>query len=412
MGNLSMILNPPVLFSVPHRVMFFAGSIQLVLTLLFWCIELVGRYTSLWSPLEMIIPGVWVHTFLMVYCLYPFLMFGFLMTTYPRWLNTCPVPPAFYISAFAVMSAGCLLFYPALFISRGLLIMAVLLVLSGWAIGIIALFRVYLRPQKNRTPYESILLCLLILGLLSGISSLVWLITYNSLFYQLTLTGGFWLFLTPLIITVSHRMIPFFNSTVLENYTMLRPAWSLPLMGICLLGHFFCTLLGFTKWLFLFDLPLALATGYLAYLWQFHRSFKTPLLAMLHIAFLWLPVGLVLYVVQSLVLTITGDIILGKAPIHALGIGFITSMSLAMATRVSLGHSGRPLIPSSLTMTCFWLLQLVAVLRVVGELPILGFDMMNHWILAAGILWVMTLLVWVWIYVPIYLKPRVDGKPG
>ena len=407
-----MISNPPVLFSMPHRVMFFAGSIQLVLTLLFWCIELVGRYTSLWSPLEMIIPGVWVHSFLMIYCLYPFLMFGFLMTTYPRWLNTEPVPPVFYISAFVVMSAGCLLFYPALFISRTLLIIAVLTLLSGWAIGIIAIFRVYLQPQKSRTPYESILLCLLILGLLSGISSLCWLFTNNSLFYQFTLTGGIWLFLLPVIITVAHRMIPFFNSTVLEDYTMLRPAWSLPLIGICLLGHFFCTILGFPQWLFLFDLPLALATGYLSWIWQFYRSFKVPLLAMLHVAFLWLPVGLFLYAIQSLTLNITGAFILGKAPLHALGIGFITSMSLAMATRVSLGHSGRPLVPSRLTLSCFWLLQFVALFRVISELPISGFAMMNHWILTAGVLWMISLSIWALIYVPIYLKPRVDGKPG
>jgi uncharacterized protein involved in response to NO len=392
--------------------MFLAGSIQLVLTLLFWCIELVGRYTSLWSPLEMIIPGVWAHIFLMIYCLYPFLMFGFLMTTYPRWLNTDPVPPTFYISAFVVMSAGCLLFYPALFISRALLIIAVLAVLSGWAIGIIALFRVYLRPQKSRTPYESILLCLLFLGLLSGVSSLGWLFTNNFLFYQFTLTGGIWLFLIPVIITVAHRMIPFFSSMVLDDYTMLRPVWSLPLIGICLLGHFFCTILGFSQWLFLFDLPLALATGYLSFIWQFYRSFKAPLLAMLHVAFLWLPLGLFLYAIQSLTLNFTGDFILGKAPLHALGIGFITSMSLAMATRVSLGHSGRPLVPSRLTLTCFWLLQFVALLRVISELPIIGLVMMNHWILTAGVLWMISLSIWTLIYLPIYLKPRVDGKPG
>lgn len=41
--------NIPAFFSAPHRVMFFSGSIQLILVLLFLSIELAGRFTSLWS---------------------------------------------------------------------------------------------------------------------------------------------------------------------------------------------------------------------------------------------------------------------------------------------------------------------------------------------------------------------------
>ena len=52
-GNFSAdfmnVENIPAFFSASHRIMFFAGSIQLILVLLFWSIELAGRYTSLWS---------------------------------------------------------------------------------------------------------------------------------------------------------------------------------------------------------------------------------------------------------------------------------------------------------------------------------------------------------------------------
>lgn len=52
-GNFSAdfmnVENIPAFFSAPHRVMFFAGSIQLILVLLFLSIELAGRFTSLWS---------------------------------------------------------------------------------------------------------------------------------------------------------------------------------------------------------------------------------------------------------------------------------------------------------------------------------------------------------------------------
>lgn len=58
---------------------------------------------------------------------------------------------------------------------------------------------------------------------------------------------------------------------------------------------------------------------------------------MLHIAFLWLAIGMTLYTVQSLTLLITGVDYLGRAPLHALGIGFFTGMVVAMASRVTLG---------------------------------------------------------------------------
>ena len=44
---------------------------------------------------------------------------------------------------------------------------------------------------------------------------------------------------------------------------------------------------------------------------------------------------------------------LGLAPVHALGIGFFAAMLLAMATRVSLGHSGRPLKADGLVWALF-----------------------------------------------------------
>ena len=67
-----------VFSAAPHRMMFFAGAVQLVLTLLFWGVELLGLYTALWPPLHITIAPVWVHGFLMLYGLFPFFIFGFL----------------------------------------------------------------------------------------------------------------------------------------------------------------------------------------------------------------------------------------------------------------------------------------------------------------------------------------------
>ncbi|MGM0676334.1 MAG: hypothetical protein ACQETW_02835 [Pseudomonadota bacterium] len=43
--------------TAPHRLMFLPGMIQLVLTVIYWGIELAGRYTTWWSPLTLNVPG-------------------------------------------------------------------------------------------------------------------------------------------------------------------------------------------------------------------------------------------------------------------------------------------------------------------------------------------------------------------
>ena len=90
------------------------------------------------------------------------------------------------------------------------------------------------------------------------------------------------------------------------------------------------------------DLPLAALSGYVSWRWGVHRSMKVWILAMLHIGFAWLSISLAVYGAHSLLL-LAGKAGLGLVPLHVLMLGFIGTMLLAMATRVTLGHSGRQL---------------------------------------------------------------------
>jgi uncharacterized protein involved in response to NO len=136
------------------------------------------------------------------------------------------------------------------------------------------------------------------------------------------------------------------------------------------------------------------------------------LLAVLHIAFLWLGIAMLLYGLQSLMLFITGNLVLGRAPLHALGIGFLASMVLAMASRVSLGHSGRPLVADNLTWYCFLGLGLATLLRMASELPFEGPATRQMLNIGAATVWLACTGLWVWRYTPFYLRPRKDGKEG
>jgi uncharacterized protein involved in response to NO len=108
---------------------------------------------------------------------------------------------------------------------------------------------------------------------------------------------------------------------------------------------------------------------------------------------------------------LTGEWALGLAPVHALGMGFFGGMLVAMVTRVTMGHSGRPLLMDRVTLACFIALQLGAASRVLGE--IVQAPAAVQWFLLASVgLWVAAVAVWVQRVGAIYLAPRVDGKPG
>lgn len=145
-------------------------------------------------------------------------------------------------------------------------------------------------------------------------------------------------------------------------------------------------------------------------LWRLSRwgglhTAAMPIVWVLHVAYLWLPAGLALKAVN----------IAAPAPWaahwqHALAAGAAATMIMAVMTRASLGHTGRQLrVPTAITWA-YVLLTLAVLTRVIGPavLP-LGY---GHTVLVAGALWLASFGVFVTVYAPILILPRVDGRPG
>jgi uncharacterized protein involved in response to NO len=66
-----------------------------------------------------------------------------------------------------------------------------------------------------------------------------------------------WLFLLPFFLIVSHRLVPFFSSKIIQNYVLYKPRASLVLPFICCGGHFALDWLGLYGWTWIFDFSLA-----------------------------------------------------------------------------------------------------------------------------------------------------------
>jgi len=97
--------------------------------------------------------------------------------------------------------------------------------------------------------------------------------------------------------------------------------------------------------------------------WRGRHTLREPLLVILHVGYFWLAFGLFLLGVCGLT-----AILPAAAALHALTVGAIGTMTLAVMTRASLGHTGRPLSAGPVTLAIYALVTLAAVVRVLSPL--------------------------------------------
>ena len=136
--------------------------------------------------------------------------------------------------------------------------------------------------------------------------------------------------------------------------------------------------------------------------WGGSQSLSDPLVLVLHLGYVWVPIGLVL-----LGMSVAGFGVPQSAGVHALTAGAMTTMILAVMTRASLGHTGRPLKASAITIGSYACVTAGAVLRVVASFGIGRYPLMFE---LAGVLWGSALVLFLIAYVPILWSPRIGDR--
>lgn len=398
---------PGLMASAPHRLLFLGGAIAVLLSMAWWTVELTWMRFGLGNWPQPSIPPGWAHAMVIQYGLFPLFMFGFLLTVFPRWMNLPALSRRHYVPVAAGVFGGYVLANVGLLGLPWLLKLGFIVMLAGYLIGVTTLAKV-LRAASNRIDHAKSCLLALVLGTLGLLAFLAYLFGAPEACAQLAIRIGTFGLLLPIFFTVTHRMLPFFSGNVVKGYRVIRPRWSLPVVWVLLLAHLLMDWRGALAWLWLADVPLALVFAWHALAWQPWKAMRPGILAVLHLAFAWLPVAFVLYAVQDVVYATRGEMLFMRAPLHALSIGYFGSMLVAMVTRVTQGHSGRPLQMGAVAWLCFVLLQIVVLLRIRAEL---GGDV-YLWLVIAAYGWLVAFLPWVLRSAWIYLTPRRDGKPG
>ena len=208
-----------------------------------------------------------------------------------------------------------------------------------------------------------------------------------------------------LIVIMGGRVIPFFTERALSGVSPRKWQWlewsSIASVIAFMLAELF--------------LPGSIPAGVMAGLaaasnglrlagWYTKRFWAVPLLWVLHLGYAWVVVGFCLKTLAVL------DLVPPQLTLHAFTVGGIGVLTLGMMARVSLGHTGRSLKAAGPVAFAFALINLAAVLR--GIVPII----FPYWLLQlaalSGGLWILSFLIFVVIYTPILISPRVDGGLG
>ena len=399
-------LSPSWLAHAPHRMLFFVGAGNVLLAMLWWALWLLAARWGAWAMPESPLYAGWLHALLMQYLVLPSFIFGFLLTVFPRWMGLPELSRWHYIPVGLGLMGGQLAILLGLAGWQAGITVGLWMALAGWTSALCTLGRL-LADEKRRTWHARSCFAGLVLGWLGLAMFVAFALGASPTWAFASIKLGSIGLLLPVYMTVAHRMFPFFAGNAVPGYTAWRPLWWLGAMWALLLVHLGLELVHAYAWLWLADLPLLLLSALAVYRW-WPRGRMPGLLAVLFIGTAWLPVTFALYLAQSIVYLTSGDFILGRAPMHALFIGFFGSLLVAMVTRVTQGHSGRPLLMPKVAWFAFAALQAVAVMRIAADIAP---DAMA-WQAAAAVGWLLALAPWVGRIGWIYLTPRADGRPG
>ena len=391
--------------AAPHRLFFASGLVWLVAWSGWWALLLTARQLR-WFGVEPAVPALLLHGGVMLYLVLPPFMYGFLLTVFPRWMPAPAPSRNAMLAAFGLLNAG-----------NGLMLLGLAgvpaMLLSGWilaamAMGVVtSVLVVGLARADRRVSHAFAVVTGLSAGLLGMALMASMLASGDYSGWPLARGLGLYGFLVLVYFGVCHRMIPFFSSRVVPGYATWRPDWLLYLFLGVALGR--GMLEAAPRWAWVASLPLAAIALSCALRWWPRRRSDNRLLDVLHIAFAWLPLGLALAALADVAAALGAPGLAGRAALHALGMGFFGGMLMAMVTRVTMGHSGRPLLMDTINWRLFLLVQAATGLRVAAEfLPAAA-----SWLsLVAALAWLAAFGAWALRHLPIYLRPRIDGAPG
>lgn len=385
-------------FAYPFRIFFLLTGAYALLLILGWILFLfaAGPLPVGWAPMQ------W-HSHEMIYGFVTAAIAGFVLTAMTNWTGAPPLVGWRLMLLVLLWLAGRIVMWLAGWLPGSLVAvvdLAFLPVLAGYVTKV-------LLAHNNR---RNLILVAVLLLLWSGnLVMHIGLVSGKTGFLQAGQLLGLDL-ISALIVIVAGRITPAFTANWLAKNgrnpaEVKRVQW----VEIGALASIFALMLAD-----ILPVPAALVAGlallaatfnaWRLVMWRGWLTVKEPLLWILHLAYLWLVLALLLRGVSLLSPSVPATLWQ-----HALGLGAIATLILGVMTRVSLGHTGRPLKLVRFGIWIYVAITLATVLRIMVPLGVINF---HFGILAASAAWMVAFTFFLILYTPVLLRPRADGRPG
>jgi uncharacterized protein involved in response to NO len=375
------------------RPFFIAGSAFAVLAIGLW-IMLLSGWLNHWQSAG---GGLAWHRHEMLFGFASAIIAGFLLTAVQHWTGRPGLQGRPLVLLFLVWLVARLAWLCALPLA---VLIALQLAFLPLLAGVIA---VQLHAVRQRHNYPIVLV--LILMSLCQAQVLYGLVLGDDALQRRGVLSALWL-VAGLIGIIGGRVIPFFT---LRGLGLTLPVTSSPRLDKLGLA---CALLvaGLTAagcnelqrpWLAPLFLLIVGLHGLRLWRWYQPGIWRVPLLWSLHLAYAWLALAALGMAAWHL-----GLLSQSSLATHALAVGGMGGLILAMIARISLGHTGRPLQPPAAISWAFATLHFGAFSRVL----LVSFMPSALWL--AALAWVMAFLLFLRHYTPLLCQARPDGQPG
>jgi uncharacterized protein involved in response to NO len=388
-GDDGRMAREPAFLSYGFRPFFLLGALYAGLAVLAWIPILHGHFSLATTALTL---RDW-HAHEMLYGFLPAVVTGFLLTAIPNWTGRLPIRGLPLLAMVLVWLAGraAMTFSGWIGALPAVLFDSVFLPLLGVAAA---------REIVAGRNMHNLKVLVIILALATG----------NVVFHAETMTMGYADYgirlglaaVVMLLMLIGGRIVPSFTRNWLarENPGRLpAPFGRFDVMTIA------AGAAALVMWIAAPSQPLtgaALIVGGVLQAvrlarWAGDRTFADRLVLILHIGYAFVPLGFILAGAEALALTPVG------AGLHAWAAGAAGVMTLAVMTRATLGHTGRPLTASPGTQAIYAAVVLGAIARICAALHAeWGFVLLA----LSGATWSAAFLGFVVLYGPMLMRGR------
>lgn len=379
------------LFSYGFRPFFLGGAVWAVLAMALWIGELAGG----WSFAQSYGLIAW-HAHALLFGYVSAIVSGFLLTAIPNWTGRLPVRGGSLVALFLLWMAGRV---ALLFVDRIGLVSAIVVDASYLIVFDLVILREVVAGRNWRN-LKTVLLVSLLAAANVGFQLEVLRLGTPDISIRAATAA-----IVGLIMLIGGRITPSFT----RNWLAHQGAKRLPApFGRFDQAALAVSALGLTLWLALPDagvtgvVMLLAAAFQMARLWRWAGvlTWREPLVLVLHVGYLFVPIGFALVGVSIL----WPAVIPATDALHAWTTGAVAVMTIAVMTRATLGHTGRNLTAGARTRLIYGAIAIAAFCRLAA--PFVS-DATMVLLSIAGVCWIVGFGVFALDYGQMLLRPRL-----